>query len=122
VGVVLGLDDHGHARVVLGGAAHHGRAADVDLLDDLGAAAARLDRLLERVGGPNHQLERRGLVMGELITEGCQVLAGQDSPVPPGATISAPASWRARARSTIPVWSKTETRARRMGRRSVVVT
>ena len=34
-GIIVGIDDHGHGAVVLGAAADHGRASDVDLLDGL---------------------------------------------------------------------------------------
>ena len=40
-GVVGGIDHHGHGIMVLGGGAHHRRAADVDVLDGLGVAAGR---------------------------------------------------------------------------------
>src|SRR5690625_1349092 len=69
-------------------------------------------------------LTRPSSISGNPVTASTSVTGRPASrmvaPVEPVETISAPASWRARARSTIPVLSKTETRARRMGRRSVV--
>ncbi len=41
LGVPVGRDDDRDVRVVLGGAAHHRRAADVDLLDALGRRSPR---------------------------------------------------------------------------------
>ena len=40
VKVVGGIDDNSHIGMVLGGRAHHGRAANVDILDDLVIAGA----------------------------------------------------------------------------------
>src|SRR5690606_6348301 len=48
-GVVGGVDDDGHIGVVLGGGADHGRAANVDILDDVVIGSARGDGLLEGV-------------------------------------------------------------------------
>ncbi len=41
-GVLRGVGQHGHVLPVLGGAAHHGRAADVDVLDRFFQCAAGL--------------------------------------------------------------------------------
>src|SRR5690606_6016670 len=40
--VVAGIDHDGHVVVVLGGGAHHGRPADVDVLDGGGQVAVRV--------------------------------------------------------------------------------
>jgi hypothetical protein len=41
-GVLVGVGQHAHVFPVLGGAAHHGGAADVDVLDGVGQRAAGL--------------------------------------------------------------------------------
>jgi hypothetical protein len=87
VGVLGRAGHHRDAAVVLRRGADHRRAADVDLLDDLGAGA-RGDRLLERVQVRDQQLERRDAEVGQLLacgrvpgvgqqpacTRGCRVL------------------------------------------------
>ncbi len=64
--VVARLGDHGHARVVLCGAADHGGAADVDVLDDLVVGRAAGDGLLEGVEVDAHQIDRLAADLAEL--------------------------------------------------------
>ena len=52
------VGDDRDTAVVLGCRPHHGRAADVDLLDALGRPGAAGHRLLERVQVRHQQLER----------------------------------------------------------------
>ncbi len=61
-GVILRLDHHGHVAVVLGCGAHHGRPADVDILDAGGVVGAARDRLLERIEIDHEQVDRRDAV------------------------------------------------------------
>ena len=70
--VVGRVDHHAHVGRVLGRAAHHGRPADVDLLDHVGEGLAGRDRLAERVEVHHHEVDGRdvaglhvGLVGGE---------------------------------------------------------
>ena len=61
--VAGGVGDHGDRRVVLGGGAQHGRAADVDVLDagvEVGAAG---DRLLEGVEVHDHHVDHLDAVL-----------------------------------------------------------
>jgi hypothetical protein len=65
--------------VVLGGRSHHGRAADVDLLDALVRACVAGNRLRERIEIANDQLEQRDamlLKLGEMLRV---VLVGQQA-------------------------------------------
>src|SRR5690606_24734622 len=48
-GVIGRIDDDGHIGMVLGGGADHGRAADVDILDDVVIGRARGDGFLEGI-------------------------------------------------------------------------
>ena len=59
-GVVGGVGDDRDVRVVLGGTAHHGRPADVDVFDRLfkRAIGAR-DGLAERIEIDDHQVDER---------------------------------------------------------------
>ena len=61
-GVILRLDYHGHVAVVLGRGAHHGRAADVDILDAGGVVGAARHRLLEGVEIDHEKVDRRDAV------------------------------------------------------------
>ena len=64
-GVIAGVDHDGDVLVVLGGAADHGRAADVDVLDGVRQGAARLGHGGgERVEVDRHQVDRGDAVLG----------------------------------------------------------
>ena len=65
VGVAGRVDDDRDRAVVLRAGAHHRRAADVDLLDDLAGRRAARDRLGERVEVRHQQLERRDAELGD---------------------------------------------------------
>jgi hypothetical protein len=52
------VDHHRHAGVVLRRSTHHGRAADIDLLDRVVAGRAGRHGLPERVQVAHHQVER----------------------------------------------------------------
>jgi hypothetical protein len=80
--VVGRLGHDGDAAVVLGGAAHHGRAADVDVLDDLVVLGAGRHRLLERVEVHAHEADglapdagQRGAVLVQVAHEDAAVHA-----------------------------------------------
>ena len=63
--VVPGVDDDGRERVVLGGGADHGGAADVDVLDRLGGArVAACDRALEGVEVDAYEVDRLDFMLG----------------------------------------------------------
>ena len=64
-------------RVVLGGRAHHGRPADVDLLDDRVIRCTRGDRLDERVEVRNDEFERLDPLLCELVLVGLQAQVGE---------------------------------------------
>lgn len=76
--VVTGVDDHGHRRVVLGRRAHHGRAADVDLLDAFVGGGATGHGLGERVEVHHHQFERLDPEFGQLVGVLLLAQVGQD--------------------------------------------
>ena len=73
-GVLAGVGQHRHVLPVLGGAAHHGRAADVDVLDCVFQRTAGLgDRGFKRVkihhqqiNGVNAVRLQRGHVLGQI--------------------------------------------------------
>jgi hypothetical protein len=84
LGVVRGVDHDGDARVVLRGGAHHRRAADVNLLDQLVVARARApQRLLEGVEVDHHEVDGRAADGGEGLAVVVQV-AHQDRRVDAG--------------------------------------
>jgi hypothetical protein len=61
--VVIGrIGDDRHVGVVLGRRAHHARAADVDVLDDLVARRPAHHRFLERVEVDHDEVDRADLV------------------------------------------------------------
>ena len=65
-GIVRGIDDHGHALVILGGRAEHRGAADVDVLDRLlFRAPGPRDRRLERIEVDREHIDRIDRVLGE---------------------------------------------------------
>ncbi len=82
VGVVGRVGDDGDMRVVLGGGTHHGRPADVDVLDRVFQRAAGLgDGGRERVQVHHHQVDGRDVVLlqrGDMLG---QVAARQDAGV-----------------------------------------
>jgi hypothetical protein len=57
-GVIGGIGEDRHKPVVLRGRAHHRRAADVDVLDDLFAAGALGHGRFKRVEVDHHQIDR----------------------------------------------------------------
>ena len=61
------IGDDGDVGVVLGRGAHHGRAADIDLLHALLRRGAAGGGLLERVQVGHEQLERGDLTLAELL-------------------------------------------------------
>ena len=65
--IVLGIDHHGHALVVLGRRAHHGRAADVDVLDDLVEGGPARHGFAERVQIHHHKIDAIDLVLLHLL-------------------------------------------------------
>ena len=65
--VARGVDDDGHAVVVLRRRADHRRSPDVDLLDALGGRGTGGDRLGERVEVGHQQVERRDPELAELF-------------------------------------------------------
>jgi hypothetical protein len=70
--------------MVLGGCAHHGRAPDVDLLDDLVESDARaLHGRGERVQVDHDQLEGRDPGLDDRLAVGRQASIGQDPAVDP---------------------------------------
>ena len=74
-GVVGDVDNHGDVVVVLGRAADHRRAADVDVLDPLLIRRAAPQRRLERIKVDDQEVDRRDVVgdhrrlMGRLGTD-----------------------------------------------------
>ena len=76
--VVRRVGDDGDARMVLRGRPHHGRAADVDLLDALLEARARGDGLPERVEVDDDQVEGRDPEVRELADVGRLTPVGED--------------------------------------------
>ena len=71
--VILRVHDHRHIGVVLGGAANHGRPADIDILDAIREGGLALQRLLEGIEIDHEKIDRRdpmgehrGLVLGVL--------------------------------------------------------
>jgi hypothetical protein len=80
--VLVGGGDHAHVLPVLGGGAHHGGAADVDVLDGVGQRAAglghggfkRVEVDHQQVDGLDAVFLQRGHVLG-------QVAAGQQAAV-----------------------------------------
>ncbi|MNG96091.1 hypothetical protein D3C79_551460 [compost metagenome] len=69
--VVGGLDHYGHVFVVLGGGAHHGRAADVDVLDRVGQGATRFGH-----GGGE------GVEVDDNHVDGGDIVLGHDGVIP----------------------------------------
>lgn len=67
--------------MVLGGGAHHGGAADVDLLDALVRGGARGDGLAERVEVHHDQVERGHAQLVELLPVALQAQVGEDARV-----------------------------------------
>ena len=68
VGIIVRIDEHGHAAVVLGSRAHHGGAADVDLLDRLlPRDAGPGDGLPEGIEVHRHQVDGRDVVRPHLL-------------------------------------------------------
>ena len=51
------IDHHRHGGVVLRGCAHHGRAADIDLLDAFVGVGTGSHRLAERIQVHHHEIE-----------------------------------------------------------------
>ena len=66
-------------RVILRRGAHHGRAADVDLLDTLIKRRARRNRVLERVQVAHDQVKRLDTQLGDLLAVRGLTLIGQDA-------------------------------------------
>ena len=67
-GVVGGIDDHGHVRVILGRSAQHRRSADVDVLDRFLVAAVRArDGLCEGVEIDDEEVDR-GDAMSRMVS------------------------------------------------------
>ena len=80
--VVLGVGDDAHVAVVLGRRAHHGRPADVDLLDGVGAAHVRpLDGRLEGVEVHDHQVDALDPVRGHRVRVARLLAQGEDAAV-----------------------------------------
>ena len=80
--VALGIDEHGDGGEVLGGRAHHRRAADVDRLDDV--ALARLaprGHVPERVEVDDHEVDRLDAVLGQRGLVARVVAAGEQRAV-----------------------------------------
>ena len=66
-GIVVGIDHHGDGAVVLGSAADHGGAPDVDLLDGLGQSDPFLcHRLLKGVEIHTDEINRKDAMLGRL--------------------------------------------------------
>ena len=66
-------------RVILRCGAHHGRAADVNLLDTLVERRARRDRVLERVQVAHDQVKRLDTQLRDLLAVRGLTLIGQDA-------------------------------------------
>ena len=66
-------------RVILRGGSHHGRPADVDLLDTLVERGARGDRVLERVQVAHDQVERLDPQLRDLLAVRGLTLIGQNA-------------------------------------------
>ena len=81
VGVAVRRGDDRDRGVVLGGRAHHRRAADVDLLDALVGRGAGGDGLGERVEVGDDQVERLDAELDELLDVGGQPAVGEDARV-----------------------------------------
>ena len=67
VRITRGRGHHGDALGVLGRGPDHGRAADVDLLDDLRLTGTGSQRLHEWIQVHDHELERRVAELGQLL-------------------------------------------------------
>ncbi len=82
-GVIVGRIAHdGDVAPVLGSAADHGRAADVDVLDGIFQGDAFLgDGLLERIQVHAYQVDGLDTVLLQGVHVGLQVTAGQDTAV-----------------------------------------
>lgn len=81
VRVPLGAGDDGDRRVVLGRRAHHGRPADVDLLDALVGARTGGDGLTERVEVDDDEVEGLDAQLRELLAVAVQPQVGEDAGV-----------------------------------------
>ena len=80
--VVGGVAHDGHVLPVLGGAAHHGRTADVDVLDGLGQGDTLLgDGLLEGIEVHADELDGLDAVLLQGLHVCGNVAAGQDAAV-----------------------------------------
>ena len=71
--------EDGHAGMVLGGSPHHGRPADVDLLDAVVETGSRGNGLGERVQVAHDEVEGLHTEFGELVAVGVQSAIGKDS-------------------------------------------
>jgi hypothetical protein len=80
-GVRLRRDDDRDVGVVLGRGAHHGGAADVDLLDHVVADRTGGDGLDERVQVHHDELERRDVELGELTLVILEAQVGEQAAV-----------------------------------------
>ena len=65
--IVGRIGDDGHGGVILGGASHHGRATNVDLLDGVGLIGSGAHGIGERIQVDNHQIERLDAELLELL-------------------------------------------------------
>ena len=79
--VVGGVHEHVDERVVLGGGANHGGAADVDVLDALRKVAARRDGLAERVEVDCDDVDVADVVLLDGLDVGLEVAAREDAAV-----------------------------------------
>ena len=74
--IIFGIDDDRHIRVVLRGAANHGRAADVDILDASVERGGSGEHLLERVEVDDEKIDgfdamrQHGRLMLGIFTNG----------------------------------------------------
>ena len=75
------VHDDRHGRVVLRGRAHHGRPADVDLLDDGVLRGARVHGVHERVEVHDDEVERLHLELAQLGHVVLTTTVGQDARV-----------------------------------------
>ena len=61
-GIVGRIGQYGHAGMVLGGGSHHGRTANIDILNDLVSQRALGDRLCEGVKVDHDEIDRANSV------------------------------------------------------------
>ena len=83
-GVLVWAREHRHIGVVLGGGAHHGRAADVDVFDCRGPANAGIGHgFAEGIEVHHHHVDRIDRLGGQIGLVGGVVALGQDAAMDP---------------------------------------